>query len=282
MIYDDVIKTLIQAQIPSPRLEARLLIAAAGNLKPDEVCGATVLSPEAQAALSQMLTQRINHKPLDKIVGHKEFYKFDFKVNEKVLSPRPDTEIAVEAALKLIRAENITIIADFGTGSGCILLSLLKEVPDLYGIGIDKSVEALQIAKQNSSDLGLNNRCKLFMADWFAPDFADKIGAKLQMIISNPPYIPDRDIAVLEPEVKDYDPYLALSGGQDGLNSYRKIAETAPLLLSNNGYIVLETGIGQTEDVKNIFMKNSFEHIKTVPDLAGIDRCLIFRKNDCI
>lgn len=282
MIYDDVIKTLIQAQIPSPRLEARLLIAAAGNLKPDEVCGAMVLSPEAQAALSQMLTQRINHKPLDKIVGHKEFYKFDFKVNEKVLSPRPDTEIAVEAALEIIKKEKITYIADFGTGSGCILLSLLKEVPDLYGIGIDKSAEALQIAKQNSSDLGLNNRCKLFMADWFAPDFADKIGAKLQMIISNPPYIPDRDIAVLEPEVKDYDPYLALSGGQDGLNSYRKIAEIAPLLLSNNGYIVLETGIGQTEDVKNIFMKNSFEHIKTVPDLAGIDRCLIFRKNDCI
>lgn len=282
MIYDDVIKALISAQIPSPRLEARLLIAAAGNLPADEVCYTTLLSPEEQAVLAQMLKQRVAHKPLDKILGHKAFYKSDFKVNEKVLSPRPDTEISVEAALEIIKKEKITDIADFGTGSGCILLSLLLEVPDLRGIGIDKSADALQVAQQNAASLGIGNRCKLLMADWFEPDFTSKIAEKFQLIISNPPYIPDADIGTLEEEVKNYDPYLALSGGQDGLSSYRKIAETAPLLLNDKGYIVLETGIGQTEDVKNIFMKNGFEYVKTVPDLAGIDRCLIFRKNDCI
>ena len=282
MIYDEVIKALVQAQIPSPRLEARILIAAAANLPPDEVCYTTTLTPEEEAKLRQMLKLRATHKPLDKIVGHKAFYKSDFMVNEKVLSPRPDTEIAVEAALELIKAEKITKIADFGTGSGCILLSLLQEAPDLYGVGIDKSAEALQIARQNAEALGLSKRCKLLLADWFAPDFADKIGDKFQLIISNPPYIPDSDIAALDTEVKDYDPYLALSGGQDGLNSYRKIAEIAPLLLEKYGYIVFEIGIGQAEDVKNIFMKSGFDHIKTVPDLADIDRCLIFRKNDCI
>lgn len=282
MIYDEVINALVQAQIPSPRLEARLLIAAAGNLPPDEVCYTTTLTPEESAKLRQMLKQRAAHKPLDKILGHKAFYKSDFMVNEKVLSPRPDTEIAVEAALKLIKAEKITKIADFGTGSGCILLSLLQEAPDLYGVGIDKSAEALQIARQNAEVLGASKRCNLLIADWFTPDFADIIGDNFQLIISNPPYIPDSDIAALDTEVKDYDPYLALSGGQDGLNSYRKIAELAPLLIAKHGYIVLEIGIGQAEDVKNIFMENGFEHIKTVPDLAGIDRCLIFRKNDCI
>ncbi len=282
MIYDEVINALVQAQIPSPRLEARLLIAAAGNLPPDEVCYSTTLTPEESAKLQQMLKQRAAHKPLDKILGHKAFYKSDFMVSEKVLSPRPDTEISVETALDIIRAEKLSKIADLGTGSGCILLSLLQETPDLYGVGIDKSAEALQIAEQNSSSLGLSKRCKLLLADWFAPDFADKIGDNFQLIISNPPYIPDSDIAALETEVKDYDPYLALSGGQDGLNSYRKIAELAPLLLAKHGYIVLEIGIGQAKNVKNIFMENGFEHIKTVPDLAGIDRCLIFRKNDCI
>ena len=282
MIYDEVINALILAQIPSPRLEARLLIAAAGNLPPDEVCHTTTLTPEESAKLQQMLKQRAVHKPLDKILGHKAFYKSDFMVNEKVLSPRPDTEIAVEAALDIIRADKLSKIADLGTVSGCILLSLLQEAPDLYGVGIDKSADALQIAQKNAEALGLNKRCNLLIADWFAPDFADKIGDNFQLIISNPPYIPDNDIAALDTEVKDYDPYLALSGGQDGLNSYRKIAELAPLLLAKHGYIVLEIGIGQAEDVKNIFMKNGFEHIKTMPDLAGIDRCLIFRKNDCI
>ena len=282
MIYDEVIKALISAQIPSPRLEARILIAAAANLPPDEVCYTTTLTTEEEAKLRQMLKLRAAHKPLDKIVGHKAFYKSDFMVNEKVLSPRPDTEVSVEAALEIIKKEKITYIADFGIGSGCILLSLLKEVPNLRGIGIDKSAEALKIAQQNAATLGVSNRCELFMADWFAPDFADKIGDKFQLIISNPPYIPDSDIAELDTEVKDYDPYLALSGGQDGLNSYRKIAEIAPLLLEKYGYIVFEIGIGQAEDVKNIFMKTGFEHIKTAADLAGIDRCLIFRKNDCI
>lgn len=282
MIYEKTISDLIKAQISSPRLEARLLIAAAGKILPDEVGCSTVLSPEDEVVLQKMLHQRIAHKPLDKILGRKAFYKFDFKVNENVLSPRPDTEISVEEALKIIKTENITDIADLGTGSGCILLSLLKEVPDLHGTGIDKSAEALQIAAENCSSLGLNNRCKFLRADWFLPDFVSKVAQQFQLIISNPPYIPDTEIASLEPEVKEYDPLLALSGGQDGLESYRKIAEVAPLLLKNNGYIVLEIGIGQAEAVKNIFMQKGFEHIKTASDLAGISRCLIFRKNDCI
>ena len=278
MTYQDIISALSTAHIPSPRLEARLLIAAVCQIKPDDVNATTSITPIQAKQLSELLQQRIAHKPLDKILGHREFYKYDFKVTEDVLSPRPDTEIMVEAALDIIKKQDLKSAADFGTGSGCILLSLLKEIPDLQGFGIDKSEAALKIAQRNAELLEVENRCRFIRADWFSDDFALILPQKTDLIVSNPPYIPTAEIAKLEDEVKLFDPLDALDGGEDGMQSYKKLAEISGGLISANGYIILEIGINQAQKVQDVFETCGFNCLKIIKDFSGIERCLIFVK----
>lgn len=281
-VYEKTICKLIQAKISSPRLEARLLIAAVANIQADEVTDAVFLSETAEQKLDMMIAERLKHKPLDKIIGHKAFYKYDFIVSENVLSPRPDTEILVMAAADLIRRHSVHSILDMGTGSGCILLSLLKDFPTLCGTGIDKSAAALKIARQNQVALNIpSQQAQFYQTDWFATDFMAP-SAPFDMIVSNPPYIPNVEINLLDKEVKDYDPRLALDGGKDGLESYRRIAELSPALLCNGGFILLESGINQAKDIIEIFTRQPFEHLQTLTDLTGRERCIIFRKKDCI
>ena len=278
MMYQNIIEKLAEGNIPSPRLEARILMAHVCNISPNEVTGSLKLNERQNIQLEHLLQQRLAHKPLDKILGHKEFYKYDFIVNEDVLSPRPDTEVLLEAALELIQDSGISSVLDLGVGSGCILLSLLKEFDLLEGIGIDKSESALQVAKTNAVKLNVEKRCKLINADWFEPQFTDHIAKKVDLIVSNPPYIPTADIATLDTEVRNFDPMPALDGGIDGLDSYKRIAQIAPYLLQENGYIILEIGINQTQAVQNIFEQSSFKLLKIINDLSGIERCLIFVK----
>lgn len=278
MTYQDIISALSEAHIPSPRLEARLLIAAVCRINPNDVNADTSITPIQAKQLSELLQQRIAHKPLDKIVGHREFYKYDFKVSEDVLSPRPDTEIMLEAALEIIKKQGLKSVADFGTGSGCILLSLLKEMPDLQGFGIDKSAAALRIAKQNAELLNVQNRSMFMQADWFVDDFSSILPQKVDLIVSNPPYIPSADIALLDDEVKRFDPLDALDGGEDGLQSYKRLADISGGLMAANAYIILEIGINQAQKVQDIFETRGFNCLKIIKDLAGIERCLIFVK----
>ena len=282
-IYEELIRRFIKAKISSPRLEARLLIAAAAGMDANNISSDTVLSDDAGKRLEQMAEERLKHKPLDKIIGHKAFYKYDFIVNENVLSPRPDTEILVMAAADFIRKYSIRSVLDMGTGSGCILLSLLKDFPNLHGTGIDISDTALKTARLNLKKLGIDSRqADFFQADWFNDNILSITGAPFDLIVSNPPYIPGNEINFLDTEVKDFDPKMALDGGKDGLDCYRQIAQVSPYLLSANGFILLECGIGQAHDIVQIYLHHGFEHIKTLPDLSGIERCIIFRKKDCI
>ncbi len=281
-VYQEVIKKLIAAKIASPRLEARLLIACAIGTDADTVNDATVLTESSLAVLQRLVQARINHKPLDKVIGRKSFYKYDFIVNENVLSPRPDTEILIEAAAEIIQKDNLHSVLDLGVGSGCILLSLLKDFPQLRGTGIDKSGTALKTTRQNQAALSVpDKQINLVQTDWFDDYILTLSSAPFELIVSNPPYIPSADIATLEPEVKDFDPQTALDGGQDGLVSYRRLADICPLLLTNNGYVMLECGIRQAKSVQEIFGKRGFTHIETRRDLNNIDRCIIFRKKDC-
>ena len=251
MQLEEIIRRLAENKIPSPRLEARMILDSGKGAK-------------------EIIEKRINGWPLDKLLGQREFYKYSFFTDENVLSPRPDTEVLVEKAISLIQKKSV--ILDLGTGSGCILLSILKEYPDIKGIGIDKSIEALAIAEKNAKTLNIQN-VKFQCKDWFT----DKLEGQFDIIVSNPPYIPSEDIKTLDREVREHDPLLALDGGIDGLESYRKIAEIASHLLKPNGYLLLEIGINQTKEVSEIFTKNNFTHAETLKDLAGIDRCLLFR-----
>ncbi|MBQ2810640.1 MAG: peptide chain release factor N(5)-glutamine methyltransferase [Alphaproteobacteria bacterium] len=276
-IYQKTINELIEAKIPSPRLEARILIAKASGTDANCVYSSTELTDEQLNKLYAMIDERKKHKPLDKIVGVKGFYRYDFFTSVDVLSPRPDTEILVEEAIKIINANNLKTLLDLGTGSGCIVLSILAQCEDVSALAVDISDKALKIAQKNAEQLDLTDRCKFINANWFDADFESKLQKKYDIIVSNPPYIPTEDIKTLEPEVKNFDPLLALDGGKDGLESYKQIAIVAKEKISLNGYVLIEAGINQAQDIVNIFTAQGFTHIASVNDLNFIPRTIVFK-----
>ena len=225
-----------------------------------------------------MLEQRLKHKPLDKILGHREFYKYDFLCNENVLSPRPDTEILVEQAAKLIFKHTLKNALELGIGSGCILLSLLADFSFLCGTGVDISKKALEVAKKNAENLDVDKRLNLHCADWNDDNFVFAFKKKFEIIVSNPPYIPSDDIAGLAPEVREFDPIEALDGGKSGFAAYERIAKIAPSILAENGFLLFESGYNQAHKIAEICEENGFEVFDIEKDLAGIERCIIAKK----
>lgn len=259
--FDEIVRLLVSSKIPSPRMEARMLLEH---------------SPKDQ--LDDLVSKRCAHFPLDKLLGQKDFYKNTFLVSEDVLSPRPDTEVLVEAAIAVITQHNFQDLLDLGTGSGCILLSILEDCKALSGVGVDQSFLALDIASQNAEKLNFSSRAKFIKASWFDDDFLNKINQKFDVIVSNPPYIPSSDIETLDEEVKLHDPMSALDGGLDGYDHYKQIASLAPKLLNNGGYIFLEAGINQAKEIEKIFANEGLEAVEIIKDLSGIERCVILKK----
>lgn len=275
--FDDIVARLSAENISSPRLEARMMLAYILDTDASTIVPSQVNLTDTQAdKLQEMIEERLEHKPLCKILGTKSFYKYDFVVNEDVLSPRPDTEILVETAVEFSKQFSFNKILDMGTGSGCILLSLLGEIPDAVGTGIDISPAALSVARTNAKRLGYTDRCRFFNSSWFEDKF--DYGSNFDLIVSNPPYIPTKDIAGLDDEVKFYDPLTALDGGADGLKDYRRIAEISSQLLNDDGFLLLEFGINQSAEVKKIFLSAGFELVDIKKDLSGKDRCIILKK----
>ena len=277
-LFNEVLEKLINAKIDSPRLETRLIFAHVLNKNASDIFQNIEMTISQKKAILSLVDKRVLGHPLDKLLGHKEFYKYDFIVDENVLSPRPDTEILVEEAINIIKNKNLSNIIDLGTGSGCIILSILKDCPLLKGVAIDISEKALEIAKENAKKLDLTQNIKFIKSNWFDKDFLNHINAKFDIIVTNPPYIPSDDIQTLSEEVKNHDPLLALDGGKNGFYSYEKIAEIAPALLNNGGYICIEAGINQADNIAKIFMNKGLIFYKIVKDLSGIDRCVILQK----
>ena len=266
-LKDFLIKELIKAKISSPRLEASIILDNFAKNFP-------VISIDEEKKIKEALFRRVNHEPLDKIIGKKEFYKYEFIVNHNVLSPRPDTEILVESALDLIDKDKRYDIIDLGTGSGCILLSILKERENAYGKGVDISLEAINVAKKNAKNLGISDRVEFINKSW--NELCD-VGM-FDIIVSNPPYIPTCEFLELDVEVKNFDPKIALTSGDTGFECYEDIALIAPKLLKKDGYIFLEVGYNQAHKVAQIFVSNGFELKAIVKDLADINRCVILKK----
>ena len=277
-VFDELVWQLVQNGVETPRLEARMLLAFITNQNVSDIFTDINLNDEQKKHLTQLLNRRLAHEPLDKIIGYREFYKASFKVSDKVLSPRPDTEILVEAALQLLPDDKPAKILDLGTGSGCIIESLLIEKPLARGVAVDISADALAIAQKNAANLGLVNRLDFVQADWFDAYFTQRLTQKFDMIVSNPPYIPSQDIETLMTEVKNYDPMLALDGGADGFDSYKRIAELVPNLLKTEGCILIESGAGQARQISEIFEAQGLHLLNIYPDLADIERCVVLKK----
>jgi release factor glutamine methyltransferase len=224
-------------------------------------------------SFQEMINQRLKGKPIAYLTRKKFFWKYEFSINEKVLIPRPDTEIIVEQVLKIYKKRNKINFLDIGFGSGCILLSILKERRDFKASGIDISNHALKVCKINAYKLGVKNRVRLFKSD------IDKFSkGKYDLIISNPPYIKNIDLKYLEKDVINFEPRLALDGGLDGISETRKIIIKSSELIKNGGKLILEIAYNQKEEVKKLLRKNSFYINSVIKDLANNDRCIISTK----
>lgn len=217
-------------------------------------------------ALERAVELRCKRVPLAKIIGKKEFYGRDFIVNEHVLDPRPDSEILIEAALSVMPQS--ARILDLGTGSGCLLLTLLAEREDAIGTGVDLSPDALDVARGNAQALGLGDSATFVHGDLahYTPD------APFDLVISNPPYIPSADIARLDPETRDHDPMLALDGGEDGCDLYSALFARMPQYLSPDGHFLVEIGFDICDKVIQLAMDAGLQEIDVIEDLAGHKR----------
>ena len=256
---------LKEAEIGEAQLDARLLL--------EEVCGTdhnTLLchgdrevSEAEEEQYRKALEQRAVHVPLQHLLGYQDFMGLRFQVNEYVLIPRQDTEILVEEAMRYLH-DGMRIL-DLCTGSGCILLSLLHYSNDCEGVGVDISQEALQVAAQNAELLGIK-------ADFLKSDLYEKVTGKFDLLVSNPPYIERKVIPTLMEEVREYDPYIALDGGEDGLDFYQRIIGGAQDYLKRGGQILMEIGSGQAKAVSELLREAGFKEIDACRDFAGLDR----------
>ena len=264
-------------EIESPRLDAELLLAKV--LHKQRIFLYTdfeeIVNPEELALFKSFIQKRVKGISTAAIIGEKEFMGLTFHVNEDVLIPRPDTETWLEKVIQYHRNDGAIEVADLGTGSGAILLSFLYYCKEAKGVGIDISEKALAVAKENGKELAMEER-----AAWILGDYIDALpeGVLYDGILSNPPYIPREDIAYLQEEVK-HEPMLALDGGEDGLVFYRRLAEKAAAHLKEGGFLAVEFGIHQWEEILSLLKETgAFEDFEVIKDYGDIERAIYCRK----
>lgn len=256
--------------IDSAGFDARILIEfATGLSRSDQIArGTEFLTPEQFDAISAYAARRMAGEPVDAITGMRAFWKDIFRVSADVLTPRPETEGIIETAMKLRPAPQSLL--DLGTGSGAVILSLLREFEGAKAVACDVSPAALDIAIDNAETLGLE--CTFIISDWFK-----NISGKFDLIVSNPPYITDSAMMDLSPEVLNFDPGLALRGGPDGLGPYKIIANQTQNYLTPGGHIILEIGFDQGASVRDLLRAAGFENVDLMQDLSGHDRIVTGR-----
>lgn len=266
------------AGLDSPDLDSRILIGHALGLDHAALAAAATrrLGADEESAIAALASRRLTGEPVARILGYKEFWSLPLRIDAATLVPRPETETVVEVALAAVdsggpRSRELRI-ADLGTGSGALILALLSELPNTFGIGTDTSAKALVVARDNARRLALSR------ARFIACNMAAALRGPFDAIVSNPPYIASGDIAALAPDVRDFDPHLALDGGTDGLSFYRAIAAAVPTLLMPGGVLVVELGIGQAEPVAHLFAAAGLAPSPPHPDLNGTPRALVARK----
>jgi len=262
--------TLTIAGVPDPQRDARRLLAFALGVSVDRLVLAMDGHPSNEVAgkFLEVIERRIARQPVSQIVGEREFYGRAFRVTSDVLDPRPDTETLIDCALE----QPFQRVLDLGTGSGCILLTLLAEKTGTSGVGVDISEAALGVARDNAEVLGLKEATEFQQSDWFSA-----VSGTYDLIVSNPPYISEVEMETLEPEVREWEPVEALSPGGDGLSAYRSIAKSAASFLTQGGHLVVEIGFEQAASVSAILEKAGFHDIVVKRDLNGHDRVVSCR-----
>lgn len=268
---------LRRAGIEAPRRDARLLLAAAAGTSVEQVLGYPErhVDPDVRAALNVLITRRVGREPLSRILGRREFWGLGFAVTPETLDPRPDSECLVETVLREIPGPAAPLrLLDLGTGTGCLLLALLSELPGATGVGVDLSPAAAAVARQNAAELGFAGRAAFVCGDWCAA-----LAVGWDVIVSNPPYIGTRERPALAPEVAGFDPSVALFAGRDGLDAYRRLVPSLARQLVPDGVCVLEIGAGQAEAVEHLLQMGGLLPSGRGRDLAGRERCIVARQD---
>ncbi|SCY27633.1 [protein release factor]-glutamine N5-methyltransferase [Microvirga guangxiensis] len=269
-------QTLMEAGFETAAIDARLLVLSALDIpatalitNPD-----IPLTPAEAELLAAFTRRRLAHEPVARIVGEREFWGLPFALSAETLVPRPDTETVVETVLELLPDRQAPLLmADFGTGSGCILVALLHELPQATGLGVDLSPGALETARRNAWANGVGDRSLFALSHW-----ADAVTGQFDLIVSNPPYIASPVIPTLDREVREHDPLLALDGGPDGLEPYRILLDEARRLLVPGGLLAVEIGYDQAEELKTLAAEKGLEIVEIAHDLSGNPRCVAMRR----
>ncbi len=274
-------RDILTAQgIDGAELDARLLVCHVLDISFEQL----IRSPERRinqsymAGINEVLARRVAHEPVSRIIGTRDFWRSTFVLNSDTLDPRPDSEVLIEAALecaallKKTRGDDLRIL-DLGTGSGCLLISMLMELEHAFGVGVDVAPEALFAARHNAELAGVEDQCSFVCSDWMA-----SLGAGFDLILCNPPYIPTADIEGLEAEVRSYDPKRALDGGVDGFDAYARLIADMHDVLNPGAWVLFEVGEGQAERVSDLFVDNNFNLngglSAQLHDLSGLVRCV--------
>ena len=274
-ILNEGISILRKNKMSNPQLDSEILLSS--SIKRDKkyiiLNPKETLSPEQLKKFKGLIERRRKKEPIAYLINKKEFWKNEFFVNKDVLIPRPDTELIIEQVLKIYSKDVQLQALDIGTGSGCILLSILRERPNFYGTGIDISKKSINVSKFNAKLLNLLNRVKFFHSS--VDNF--KIG-KYDLVVSNPPYIELLNLKYLEKDVVNFEPKLALNGGLDGFSKIRKVINKTSTLIKKNGKFILEIGFNQKNKVKKILKEEGFYINKAIKDYGNNDRCIISTK----
>ncbi len=275
-VWKDAAIRLKKVGVKTSLLDSRLLLQHVLGITYEEllVSASKKVTDAENERFEELLSRRIKREPVSKILEYKDFWKYRFKTNQYTLDPRPETETLIEAVLNDYKDHNRELkILDLGTGSGCLLITLLKEYPKATGLGVDISIEALKVAGENAQKLEVSDRVNFIKGNWM-----HGIAEKFDIIISNPPYIKTKQIDYLADEVRLYDPKEALDGGEDGLNFYKEIVSSVESVMNKHAKVYFEIGKWQEEEVAKEIETKGFEIHEVRKDLLGIPRIISFNK----
>lgn len=266
---------LQQERISSASLDARILLEYVLGVSREQLLFSLdlTMTQVQYENLEDLVNKRSKRQPIAQLIGKREFWGMNFAVSTDTLDPRPDSETLIEAVLERItnRADSLRVL-DLGTGTGCLLLALLSELPASTGVAADFCKNALAVATQNAKNLNLDSRAKFIVSNW-----CENVEGEFDIILANPPYIPTAIIPTLDPEVSEFEPMLALDGGEDGFNCYRSIMKSLPKVLAKTGFAAFEIGMGQQKGLEILAQENGLEISSVRKDLGGITRSIIIQ-----
>lgn len=282
-LMTEAVAALRDAGIENARMDARILLSDAAGVDSSRIAAwpeDTVTMDKAKT-FRNMVARRLKHEPVSRILGQRDFWRHSFRLSPETLDPRPDSETIVELALDWLEDANAPTVLDFGTGTGCLLLSIIGDLQNASGLGVDISEGAVTCARENANRLGLADQVEFRVSDWDSAITDAERKGRFDLIVSNPPYITQADMEKLSPEVRQYDPRLALTDEGDGLGAYRILSQAAFSLVKPAGFVIFEIGQGQEKDVSRLLVEAGFVGIEYREDLGGIVRCVAAKKTRC-